>query len=150
MRQRGQARNARPPLAAGEDRNRGAGGVVVTDHLCAKSLGFQQVQRGLPIQLLVKNFTQVGEMWQIAPDVRAMVQFRPLNLLRDFSSLGMMDVVFCRNVLIYFDRPTQERVVRRLVSCLRPGGYLFLGHSESIAGIDLPLVPVANTVFRRN
>ena len=56
-----------------------------------------EVQRGLPIQSLVKFFAQVGEAWQIAPEIRGMVQFRPLNLLNDFSSLGTFDVVFCRN-----------------------------------------------------
>src|SRR4051812_26106249 len=69
-----------------------------------------EVQRGLPIQLLVKYFTQIGETWQIAPDLRAMVQYRPLNLLHDFTHLGMFDVVFCRNVLIYFDQETKVNV----------------------------------------
>ena len=60
-----------------------------------------------------------------------------------------MHLIFCRNVLIYFDKPTQRAVVSRLADCLAPDGYLFLGHSESIAGMDLPLVQVANTVFQR-
>ena len=68
-----------------------------------------EVQRGLPIGLLIKYFSQIGETWQIAPDIRAMVQFRSLNLLGDFSHLGVFDVVFCRNVLIYFDQPTKAR-----------------------------------------
>src|SRR4029079_18853978 len=63
-----------------------------------------EVQRGLPIQMLVKYFTQVGEMWQIAPEIRAMVQFKPFNLLHNCNHLGPFDVVFCRNVLIYFDQ----------------------------------------------
>ena len=88
---------------------------------------------------------------RMAPSLRSAIGFARLNLMDERYPVGEpMDLIFCRNVLIYFDRPTQERVVRRLVSCLRPGGYLFLGHSESITGIDLPLVPVANTVFRRN
>jgi chemotaxis protein methyltransferase CheR len=66
-----------------------------------------EVQRGLPVTMLIKYFSQVGEMWQIAPEIRAMVKFLPLNLLHDFSSLGRFDVVFCRNVLIYFDRRAQ-------------------------------------------
>jgi chemotaxis protein methyltransferase CheR len=60
-----------------------------------------------------------------------------------------MDVIFCRNVLIYFDKPTQSAVLRRLCQHLRPGGYLFLGHSESLAGLELPVRSVASTVFRR-
>lgn len=94
-----------------------------------------EVQRGLPIQLLVKNFTQVGEMWQLASDVRAMVQFRPLNLLRDFSSLGMMDVVFCRNVLIYFDQTTKIDVINRLAKLTAPDGFLSLGAAETVVGL---------------
>ncbi len=66
-----------------------------------------EVQRGLPIQMLVKHFSQVGDTWQISPEIRAMVQFRPLNLLADFAYLGGFDVVFCRNVLIYFDQETK-------------------------------------------
>src|SRR6185295_13278881 len=61
-----------------------------------------EVQRGLPIQFLIRYFSQIGDTWQIAPEIRAMVAFRPLNLLADFSHLGVFDVVFCRNVLIYF------------------------------------------------
>jgi chemotaxis protein methyltransferase CheR len=60
-----------------------------------------------------------------------------------------MDVIFCRNILIYFDKPTQEGVLRRLCDHLRPGGYLFLGHSETLAGFDLPLQVVGTTLFRR-
>jgi len=59
-----------------------------------------------------------------------------------------LDVIFCRNILIYFDKATQARVLSRLCSHLAPGGYLFLGHSESIVGIDLPVLQIANTVFR--
>ncbi|HET9511432.1 MAG TPA: CheR family methyltransferase [Sphingomonas sp.] len=87
---------------------------------------------------------------RMAPDLRAAIGFARLNLMDDVYPVGdAMDLIFCRNVLIYFDRETQERVVRKLVACLRPGGHLFLGHAESIAGIDLPLVAVANTVFQR-
>lgn len=94
-----------------------------------------EVQRGLPIQMLVKNFTQVGEMWQIASDVRAMVQFRPLNLLRDFSNLGMMDVVYCRNVLIYFEQATKIDVINRLAKLTAPDGFLSLGAAETVVGL---------------
>jgi chemotaxis protein methyltransferase CheR len=94
-----------------------------------------EVQRGLPIQLLVKNFTQVGEMWQIASDVRAMVQFRPLNLLRDFSNLGMMDVIYCRNVLIYFEQATKIDVIDRLAKLTAPDGFLSLGAAETVVGL---------------
>src|SRR5262249_6538512 len=69
-----------------------------------------EVQRGLPIQLLVKHFKQTGELWQINAELRAMVQHRTLNLLQDFSQLGSFDVIFCRNVLIYFDQETKTNV----------------------------------------
>ena len=73
-----------------------------------------EVQRGLPIQMLVKYFKQTGEFWQINADIRAMVQHRQLNLLHDFSQLGMFDVIFCRNVLIYFDQDTKINIFNRL------------------------------------
>ena len=73
-----------------------------------------EVQRGLPIQMLVKYFTQNGELWQLNADIRAMVQHRQLNLLQDFSHLGTFDVIFCRNVLIYFDQDTKANIFDRL------------------------------------
>ncbi len=90
-----------------------------------------EVQRGLPIQLLVKHFAQVGENWQIAPEIRAMVQFRSLNLLNDFTPLGTFDVVFCRNVLIYFDQPTKTDVLNRLAQRMPSDGYLLLGRGRN-------------------
>jgi chemotaxis protein methyltransferase CheR len=88
---------------------------------------------------------------RIAPALRSAIGFAPLNLMDDHYPVGApMDMIFCRNVLIYFDRPTQEQVVRRLLANLKPGGHLFLGHSESIADLDLPLTLVGNTIFRRH
>jgi chemotaxis protein methyltransferase CheR len=72
-----------------------------------------EVQRGLPIQMLVKYFKQTGETWQINPDLRAMIQHRQLNLLHDFRQLGTFDVIFCRNVLIYFDQETKINIFNR-------------------------------------
>ena len=86
-----------------------------------------EVQRGLPIQMLVKYFKQTGEFWQINPDIRAMVQHRQLNLLHDFSLLGSFDVVFCRNVLIYFDQDTKINVFNRLARLMDNDGFLVLG-----------------------
>jgi len=94
-----------------------------------------EVQRGLPIQLLVKYFKQNGELWQISPELRAMVQHRQLNLLHDFSQLGTFDVIFCRNVLIYFDQDTKAAIFERLVKPLEPDGMLMLGAAESVVGI---------------
>jgi chemotaxis protein methyltransferase CheR len=94
-----------------------------------------EVQRGLPIQLLVKYFAQIGEMWQLNSDVRSMVQYRQLNLLHDFSSLGKFDVVFCRNVLIYFDQETKAAIFERIARVVEPDGMLMLGAAESVVGI---------------
>ncbi len=94
-----------------------------------------EVQRGLPIQLLVKHFKQTGELWQLSADIRAMVQHRQLNLLQDFSHLGMFDVIFCRNVLIYFDQVTKAGIFDRLARMLESDGVLVLGAAESVVGI---------------
>jgi chemotaxis protein methyltransferase CheR len=94
-----------------------------------------EVQRGLPIQLLVKYFAQTGELWQINADIRAMVQHRQLNLLQDFSHLGKFDVIFCRNVLIYFDQDTKINTLERISKMLEPDGMLMLGAAESVVGI---------------
>jgi len=87
---------------------------------------------------------------RIVPELRAKARFRWLNFMdHDFGLREKMDVIFCRNVLIYFDRPTQEKVVGHLCRHLAIGGYLFTGHSETLSGMDLPLETVANTVSRR-
>lgn len=101
-----------------------------------------EVQRGLPIQLLLKYFTQVGEMWQIAPDLRAMVQFRPLNLLNDFAPVGRFDLVFCRNVLIYFDQAAKTQVLERLARQMPDDGFLVLGAAETVIGLTDRFKPV--------
>jgi chemotaxis protein methyltransferase CheR len=94
-----------------------------------------EVQRGLPIQLLIKHFTQVGELWQIAPDIRAMVEYRQLNLLSNFSNLGIFDLIFCRNVLIYFDQETKIDVLERLARVTAGDGFLVLGAAETVVGL---------------
>jgi chemotaxis protein methyltransferase CheR len=101
-----------------------------------------EVQRGLPIGLLIKYFTQIGDTWQIAPEIRAMVQYRPLNLLADFSHLGMFDVVFCRNVLIYFDQDTKISVLERIARITDRDGYLVLGAAETVVGLTESFRPV--------
>ena len=103
-----------------------------------------EVQRGLPIQLLVKYFSQIGDTWQIAPDIRAMVQYRALNLLADFSHLGTFDLVFCRNVLIYFDQATKTAVLDRIARITDRGGYLVLGAAETVVGLTESFKPLAD------
>jgi chemotaxis protein methyltransferase CheR len=101
-----------------------------------------EVQRGLPIQMLVKYFIQVGEMWQIAPEIRAMVQYRPFNLLHDFSPFGRFDVVLCRNVLIYFDQPTKVGVLDRMSKIIESDGYLVMGAAETVVGLTTSFRPI--------
>jgi len=103
-----------------------------------------EVQRGLPIQLLVKYFKQIGELWQINADIRAMVQHRQLNLLHDFSQLGQFDVIFCRNVLIYFDLDTKTSIFGRLARTIEADGFLVLGAAETVVGLTEAFKPVAD------
>jgi chemotaxis protein methyltransferase CheR len=100
-----------------------------------------EVQRGLPIQMLVKHFTQIGELWHLNADIRGMVQHRQLNLLQDFSHLGTFDAIFCRNVLIYFDQETKVGAFDRLARMLEPDGVLLLGAAESVVGISAAFKP---------
>nr|WP_249137845.1 protein-glutamate O-methyltransferase CheR [Bradyrhizobium tropiciagri] len=101
-----------------------------------------EVQRGLPIQLLVKYFKQSGELWQINPELRSMVQHRQLNLLHDFSQLGTFDVIFCRNVLIYFDQDTKINIFNRLARLMEPDGFLVLGAAETVVGLTDTFKPI--------
>ena len=111
---------------------------------------FDPVPAPLRARYAMKASDPARHEMRIVPQLRAAVGFGQLNLMDERYQVGdPMDIILCRNVLIYFDKPTQERVVRRLAECLRPGGLMFLGHSESITGFDLPLTTVANTVFAR-
>ncbi len=101
-----------------------------------------EVQRGLPIRLLIKYFTQIGDAWQIDPEIRAMVRYRQLNLLSDFAHLGRFDLIFCRNVLIYFDQPTKTDVLDRLARVIDRNGYLVLGAAETVVGLTDHFKPV--------
>jgi chemotaxis protein methyltransferase CheR len=101
-----------------------------------------EVQRGLPIQLLVKHFKQNGDKWQISPQLRQMATFREWNLLTDLSALGQFDVVFCRNVLIYFDQPTKGKVLEAIARQMPPDGVLYLGGAETVLGITDRFKPV--------
>jgi chemotaxis protein methyltransferase CheR len=93
-----------------------------------------EVQRGLPIAHLLRYFRRDGDRWRIVEHLRARVRFRAFNLLADMRPLGQFDVIFCRNVLLYFDVETRRRVLRRLGAALAPDGYLVLGATESPAG----------------
>lgn len=99
-----------------------------------------EVQRGLPTPMLLRHFNQIGESWQISEAMRSKVTFRPLNLLSDFNTLGRFDLIFCRNVLIYFDTTLKADILARMTRILAPDGYLTLGASESLIGLKTDLV----------
>ncbi|MEM6664807.1 MAG: protein-glutamate O-methyltransferase [Pseudomonadota bacterium] len=101
-----------------------------------------EVQRGLPIQLLLKYFTQVGDSWNLNADIKQMVHYKPLNLLDNLMALGKFDIVFCRNVLIYFDRDTKAEILSRVAKQMAPDAYLVLGAAETVVGVTDAFVPV--------
>ena len=94
-----------------------------------------EVQRGLPVAMLLRHFRQRGDDWQISEEMRRAVTFREANLLDGFAGTGPWDLVFCRNVLIYFDVPTKRDVLERLSRVVAPDGYLFLGAAETAVGL---------------
>jgi len=95
-----------------------------------------EVQRGLPVQMLMHYFTQQDDHWRISERLRQMVSFRKLNLMDAAYNLGRFDIVFCRNVLIYFDGPTKGEVMDRIAGTMNPGGFLLLGAAESVVGLS--------------
>jgi chemotaxis protein methyltransferase CheR len=101
-----------------------------------------EVQRGLPVSLLVKYFEKAGNGWQVKPDLRKKVVFREHNLLNDARDLGMFDIIFCRNVLIYFDESLKSAVLGRLSRQLASDGYLVLGAAETTTGVSSDFMPV--------
>jgi chemotaxis protein methyltransferase CheR len=86
---------------------------------------------------------------RVVPELRERIEFRRLNLMEEFGMSELMDGIFCRNVIIYFDRPTQERLLAKLSRQLAGGGYMFVGHSETLHDMDLPLVPVAPALYKK-
>lgn len=108
-----------------------------------------EVQRGLPIQLLVRNFKKEDQHWVINQNLRSMVDYRHFNLLGDLSSLGRFDIVFCRNVLIYFDPPTKTKILDGIARSLPGDGMLYLGGAETVLGLTqkLALAPNARGVY---
>jgi chemotaxis protein methyltransferase CheR len=103
-----------------------------------------EVQRGLPVQMLLKHFSQKAEGWEIAPQLKSMISFREFNLLTDMKGLGAFDIVFCRNVLIYFDQPTKADVLARMRAQMKEDGILYLGGAETVLGISDVFRPVQN------
>lgn len=99
---------------------------------------------------LLRSRDRQRNLVKVAPEVRATVRFRRLNLMdEDFGMREPMDLIFCRNVIIYFDRLTQLRLLKRLYDHLIPGGYLFMGHSETLSGLNLPLLPQGHMIYKK-
>jgi chemotaxis protein methyltransferase CheR len=99
---------------------------------------------------LLKSRDRSRSLIRIIPDLRGTVQFKRINFMEDqFDITGQLDIIFCRNVVIYFDRDTQETLMRKFYKLLRPGGFLFIGHSETLNGIDVPFKSVASTIYRK-
>lgn len=118
--------------------------------------GVYSVEAVAPVPLplrkkyLLRNKDPQNGMVRIIPKLRSRVQFGRLNFMAtDFGLPRVMDVIFCRNVMIYFDRSTQEQVVNRMCRYLRTGGYLFVGHSETLNGLSVPLTQVSPTIYRK-
>jgi chemotaxis protein methyltransferase CheR len=119
-------------------------------------LGIYEHDRAIPIPMtlrkkyLLRSKQKDRELVRVTPELRSCVQFRRLNFLEEeYGISDRMDVVFCRNALIYFDRPTQEKIVKRFMKHMLSGGYLFVGHSESLHAMDLPLEQTGTTVYRK-
>jgi chemotaxis protein methyltransferase CheR len=104
----------------------------------ARSGRFQQIEvnRGLPARYLVKYFQRDGMMWEIKSEVRNMIRWQKFNLKDSVAAIPVSDVVMCRNVLIYFDVETKRGILANIRKVLRPGGYLFLGSSETTLNVD--------------
>lgn len=110
----------------------------------------QIIPYDLKMKYLLKGINSCENRVRIIPELRNKVEFRRYNLLStDFSSNGKFDIIFCRNVLIYFEREVQYRILKQFCSILNNGGYLFLGHSESITGYSLPLNQIRPTIFEK-
>ncbi len=109
-----------------------------------------EVQRGVPITMLLKYFSQEGDQWRIKENIRKMVKFEKFNLLEHTGGLGMFDIVFCRNVLIYFDSPTKEKVLNNIRKAMQNHAYLVTGNAESLIGLNSPFLAAEGliNVFR--
>lgn len=110
----------------------------------------EPVPEALARKYVMRSVNASARSVRIHPELRSRVGFARMNLMSEtYPFSEEMDLIFCRNVLIYFDKPTQGKVLRRLVGCLKRGGYLLVGHSESVGGFNLPLKAVAGTILKK-
>ncbi len=127
---------------------------ISTKVLACAQLGIYQEDKIEPIPMALRHKyllrSKNKDVVRIVPELRSCVKFMRLNFMNsDFGLREMMDIIFCRNVLIYFDRTTQESILQRICRYLIPGGYLFMGHSETLSGMDLPVTQVSASIYRR-
>ena len=118
--------------------------------------GVYQESQILPVppelrrKYLLRSRNDAERLARVVPELRKKVSFHPLNFMdEDYGIRDTFDVVFFRNVMIYFDRGTQEAVIHKICRNLAPGGYLFAGHSESLASLDVPLRPIKTSIYRK-
>jgi chemotaxis protein methyltransferase CheR len=129
----------------------------VSTHVLEKAMkAIYPEERTAPIpesykkKYLLRSRDREKRLVRVAPEVRSSVRFRRLNFMdQDFGMREPMDIIFCRNVIIYFDKPTQERLINRLCDHLIPGGYLFMGHSETLSGLNVPLESAGMMIYRK-
>jgi chemotaxis protein methyltransferase CheR len=129
---------------------------ICTDVLAKATMGIfkKEVLNPVPQNLRRKYFMRSrdhqSDLHRVVPELRAQVAFQRINLMDpDFGIDEAPEIIFCRNVIIYFDRETQTKILKKLTRKLAPGGYFFAGHSESLQGMDLPVVAVGQSVYRK-
>jgi chemotaxis protein methyltransferase CheR len=110
---------------------------------------FEDVPRHWLPAYLLQGRRQWQGSYRVKPEIQRLIQFRRLNLTEQSLQVGRYPVIFCRNVMIYFDKPTQQHLVEKLTACLEPGGYLFIGHAESFTGIRHSLQYICPAVYRK-
>ncbi|MBN2007760.1 protein-glutamate O-methyltransferase [candidate division KSB1 bacterium] len=110
----------------------------------------EPIPHALRKKYLLRSKDPSKKVFRIAPEIRRFVHFNKLNFMdRDFGIKNTIDIIFCRNVIIYFNRQTQEQLLNKFARHLAPDGYLFMGHSETLTGLDVPFASVAPTVYRK-
>ena len=107
------------------------------------------IPTGLKMKYLMRSKDREKRQVRIVPELRSLVKFRSLNLMEDFGMREPMDIIFCRNVIIYFNKITQEKLLKRICDHLKPGGYIFMGSSENLVGFNIPLEHVYSTIYRK-